>query len=197
MLTRSLLASAMLTASLSIGVAEAATTFTFEETSTGVVGILSGTLDVTGFTGGFVASGAIAINPIGAQLAAEPTAGIATSIIDVSGPATFGTGGITAPNAYVGTQFFLSGTVLFVDSSFSGGAVDGLMTFSGATFASLGLTTGGFEYVLDNDDTFTVQVGSAVSAVPLPAGSLLLLSGLGGVAALKRRKRRAAQLNIA
>ncbi|MDA8586719.1 VPLPA-CTERM sorting domain-containing protein [Rhodobacteraceae bacterium] len=37
--------------------------------------------------------------------------------------------------------------------------------------------------------TFTI---SPVSAVPLPAGGLLLLSGLGGVAALKRRKKRAA-----
>ncbi|MEO9896274.1 MAG: VPLPA-CTERM sorting domain-containing protein [Paracoccaceae bacterium] len=46
-----------------------------------------------------------------------------------------------------------------------------------------------------NTDTFDSDSWIAterVSAVPLPAGSLLLLSGLAGVAALKRRKKRAA-----
>jgi hypothetical protein len=79
------------------------------------------------------------------------------------------------------------------------------MTFDGESFASLGLTTGSYEYVLDNDDTFTVLVGSTEQggsgspavpppAVPLPAGGMLLLSGLGGIAALKRWITRARSL---
>jgi hypothetical protein len=40
--------------------------------------------------------------------------------------------------------------------------------------------------------TITGPGTASISAVPLPAGGLLLLSGFGGVAALKRRKTRAA-----
>jgi hypothetical protein len=38
---------------------------------------------------------------------------------------------------------------------------------------------------------YNVSIGTTVSAVPLPAGGLLLLSGLAGVAAIKRRKKHA------
>lgn len=41
-------------------------------------------------------------------------------------------------------------------------------------------------------EPFTWAVAAPISPVPLPAGGLLLLSAFGGVAALKRRKKRAA-----
>lgn len=41
-------------------------------------------------------------------------------------------------------------------------------------------------------DPVTYAVATPVSPVPLPAGGVLLLTGLGGVAAFKRRKKRSA-----
>eukprot|EP01013_Petalomonas_cantuscygni_P045285 TRINITY_DN9876_c0_g1_i1.p1 TRINITY_DN9876_c0_g1~~TRINITY_DN9876_c0_g1_i1.p1 ORF type:complete len:158 (-),score=2.03 TRINITY_DN9876_c0_g1_i1:63-536(-) len=42
------------------------------------------------------------------------------------------------------------------------------------------------------DTTYHYAIATPVSPVPLPAGGLLLLTAFGGVAALKRRKKRAA-----
>lgn len=49
-----------------------------------------------------------------------------------------------------------------------------------------------FEAPLDSSGVYTYATAAQVSSVPLPAGGLLLLTGIGGAAALKRRKKRAA-----
>jgi hypothetical protein len=61
-------------------------------------------------------------------------------------------------------------------------------------YDSLGLISIGAS-IVSNTDTFDPNnwiASERVSSVPLPAGGLLLFSGLAGVATLKRRKKRAA-----
>ncbi len=78
----------------------------------------------------------------------------------------------------------------------SGAPLSGGMTFLGATFASLGITTGDYNFTLDVVDVVespggsslqdipsgygvTLSFGEAVAAVPVPATLPLLLAGLG------------------
>ncbi len=73
----------------------------------------------------------------------------------------------------------------------NGGAVSVVGGVITGGFASLiGASTYDFQYT--GDEFYVSTVTAEVSPVPLPAGGLLLLSGLAGVAALKRRKKRAA-----
>lgn len=53
-------------------------------------------------------------------------------------------------------------------------------------------TLNAFVYASAAEAQGSISATTPISAVPLPAGGLLLLSAFGGVAALKRRKKRAA-----
>jgi MYXO-CTERM domain-containing protein len=85
------------------------------------------------------------------------------------------------------------GPGLFLDQSYTGGAVSGSMTFAGTTMAALGFTNyGAFEYTFGSGTTDTVTVNllqapPGPGGVPLPGAAGLAAVGLAG---LSRRRRR-------
>lgn len=67
-----------------------------------------------------------------------------------------------------------------------------VLTFTGATFASLGMTPGSYvrgwgERSRDAFDTFTLSIIAQPTGVPAPAALLLLGLGLAGLLAERRR----------
>ncbi|MFL4470352.1 VPLPA-CTERM sorting domain-containing protein [Tateyamaria armeniaca] len=88
-----------------------------------------------------------------------------------------------------GVEFTLAGGGTSISRTFQTDVI------SGDPFLFSGI--GGVEYTLTVDGSVGPAVGAdalydlKISAVPLPAGGLLLLGGLGGLAALRRRKGKA------
>ncbi|WP_425099615.1 LamG-like jellyroll fold domain-containing protein [Tropicibacter sp. S64] len=97
---------------------------------------------------------------------------------------------LTSGNAF-GTKFYIDGTEVFSGSELNLAP----STATGATQTRLGAQFQGFgEYFRGSIDYFAVYSGELAngmvptSEVPLPASLPLLLAGLGGVAALRRRR---------
>ncbi|GAA3856932.1 VPLPA-CTERM sorting domain-containing protein [Celeribacter arenosi] len=111
-------------------------------------------------------------------------------------PVSFGTGGVNFSDSVSGDSFLVTDIndvarpyLALARGYTSGDHMSGQSIYSGASFASLGLVSGTSVFTtLGNGDTITVNVRD-IPAVPLPAGGLLLLSGLGGIAALRRRRK--------
>lgn len=89
-------------------------------------------------------------------------------------------GVIVAANALLN---FNDSTVEGIQLRFNQGSGNNHLIWNGGSGPVVGI---------GNQGGFAGATYAQVSAVPLPAGGLLLLSAFGGVAALKRRKKRAA-----
>lgn len=174
--------------------AQAAALMRFTDTGTGVSGVLSGSLDLTGLN----PTGSFSANAIGMESSTGRilfgVAGATQVLYDsvLAGPASFGTGVVVFASS-LGDAVFLGGDTgdLYLPSAYvSGGALSGTLSFAGATYASLGVGAGDFVYTLSSGDTLTVRF-EALSAVPEPAtGSLMGLGlALAAVGARCRRNR--------
>lgn len=110
-------------------------------------------------------------------------------------PSSFGFGSVTFASSFSGDVFGISnlsniGFIGFSENYISGTPLSSLLTFTGATFDSLGITEGTYIYTLVNNDTVTLQIGNnnPNTSVPEPSGllGLVLVSGIG--ATVRRRK---------
>ena len=113
----------------------------------------------------------------------------------ITGPASFGSGGFTAATSTTGTVSGIDagGGYFIVSGGYSSGqtVTSSTTTWQGATFSSLGLTSGTYVWTLGtSSDTFTINVPG--SDAPEPASWAMMLAGFGLVGAAMRSRRKVA-----
>jgi hypothetical protein len=180
--------------------AQAGYIVTLTQQGSNVVATGSGAIDLTGLTFDFQAGQDSRMQPNAGRIATgalNPL--ILEAVVDlysgVSGPTSFGSGGITvADNSGAGSGDMVGidgtgtppfGAFLEVPQGYiSGTALSDSATYSGATFASLGVTPGTYEWTWGTgaDQNFTLKIGTATvpdhgSALGLLFLSLLALLG--------------------
>jgi PEP-CTERM motif len=198
-----LVASLVLTGPVSIlsaSVAKSAVVISFEEVSGNVVGLLSGSVDLTGAASDGVgtasATAAFVFPSLGAVDTQAFTDGVSLTLYQLSGPTTFGPGGISTANsssaplldvvgAHTGGRN--NGDLILPTAYISGTELTGVITFDGQTFASLQMTPGEYIWSLSNEDTVTLTIGATT---PLPAALPLFSGGLGLIGLMARRRKR-------
>jgi hypothetical protein len=164
-----------------------------------VVASGSGTIDLNGLTfnaDGNVGAGVI---PSSGVFLLGPTGGTAVNTYSgLSGPTSFGSGGLKLANSGSGNMVGIVGDDEYLDvpaGYVSGGLLSDTITFTNTTLAALGLTDGTYTWSWDSsiypavaDDSVVLNVG--VSPTPLPAALPLFAGGIGLVGLLARRRKR-------
>lgn len=195
------IAAALCAAGTLFAAADAAVLVEFTEVGGNVVGVLSGSLDLTGLSPELtIQTQAVgAIYPSNPSLDMFPVDG-PTDYYAMTGPTTFGTGGPfggTATGTGFGTGFFTFGpptTTVYVAQVYSdyvsNAPMSGTLTIVGATFADMGVALGDYVWTLANGDTVTLRFSPSALAVPVPAALPLMAAGLGFLGMMRRRAKR-------
>ncbi|MEO1090560.1 MAG: VPLPA-CTERM sorting domain-containing protein [Pseudomonadota bacterium] len=105
---------------------------------------------------------------------------------------TFGGGGLVQGDNGTGLPFGTGLGLLVLPPGYDGSTeLNATLTFFGKTFAELGITPGTTAIAkLVNGETITLEIGVPTAVIPLPAALPLLATGLIGLAAVARRRRR-------
>ena len=107
----------------------------------------------------------------------------------VTGPGSFGSGGVTFASSGSGDIVGIALPFLYVPSSYvSDSPLSDTATYAGQTFTSLGVTPGTYEWTWGTgaNQNFTLDI----AAVPEPAVWAMMLVGFAGLGAMMRSRRR-------
>jgi hypothetical protein len=121
-------------------------------------------------------------------------AGSATSYVTISGPTSFGSGGLFSASSSSGSVFGINGAghFLFVPVGYASGSfISGSDSFNSTTISDLGLTPGTYTYTFGTGpdaDSVVVNIGN-VSAVPEPSTWAMMILGFMGVGFMAYRKK--------
>ena len=171
-----------------------------QESGGNVVGTGTGTANLAALTSHFSSEGLGLVDPSGETVVLGPTSLTSgTAYSGITGPASFGTGGLTLANSGSGGVFgvFLTGNLeLELPAGYaSGDSINSTSTWDSTTFSGLGLTPGTYVYTWgsgDTADSLTLQIGPA--AAPEPSTLAGAATGLLLVIGYTWRKRRRARL---
>jgi protein with PEP-CTERM/exosortase system signal len=140
---------------------------TLEQVGLNVVAAGSGALDLTGLTFDGSGGGSAGMQPkFVAFILTGPTSSLISDYAGVSGPTSFGTGASTSANsgtgALVGIFSSLARGDLVVPQGYvSGTALSDTSTYNNATFSTLGVTPGTYEWTwgIGLNQNFTLKIG--------------------------------------
>ena len=160
----------------------AAALFAFQETGGGVVGTLSGGLDLTGAAPAGRHGQTPGIIPQEAFVSTDASDGVSLDGYLVSGPLQFGTGassftGGVASGDSIGLMSSGPYMLLGLHRDYDGGELSATLSFLGESFSSIGAIPGDYVYVLPSQDTLTIRFRNP-EPIPLPASLPLLASAL-------------------
>jgi hypothetical protein len=168
-------------------------TVTLQQVGSNVVAHGSGAINLTGLIGvsSTMSGGRISGN-LGLIVTGAPSLFNVGVYDGFTGPSSFGSGNLFLPSSGSGDVVGISGSAGFLAVPLgygSGTALSDSMTFNSATFASLGLTPGTYEWSWGTglrNQNFTLIIGGA--GVPDGGTTVFLLGfGLLGLAALRRK----------